>query len=349
MLELEWPWILLALPLPFLVYRLAPPASKNDAPLHIPFYGQLSTLVGEERVDMDIRTGRRLILPGLIWALLLLAASKPVWLGEPVTMQDSGRDLMMAVDLSGSMEMNDMVLNERQVDRLSATKNVLDDFIERRRGDRLGLILFGTQAYLQAPLTFDRTTVKTLLNESGIGMAGNQTAIGDALGLAVKQLRQRPEQSRVLVLLTDGANTAGQISPIQAARIAKEEGIKIYAIGLGAEEVVERSLFGTRRINPSADLDEQALQEMAQLTGGEYFRARNVDELNRIYALLDELEPTAQEEETFRPSKNLFFWPLGLALVLSVLRAALEIKGLRTRLMKWQTLVKPTLRRRVAR
>ena len=331
MLELEWPWILLALPLPFLVYRLASPAGNNDVPLHAPFYGQLSTLVGEERVNLTRIARRRLLLPGLIWTLLLLAASKPVWLGEPVTIQDNGRDLMLAVDLSGSMEMNDMVLNGRQVDRLSATKNVLDDFIERRRGDRLGLILFGTQAYLQAPLTFDRTTVKTLLNESGIGMAGNQTAIGDALGLAVKQLRQRPQQSRVLVLLTDGANTAGQIPPIQAARIAREEGIKIYAIGLGAEEVVERSLFGTRRINPSADLDEQTLQEMADLTGGEYFRARNIDELNDIYALLDQLEPTAQEEETFRPSKNLFFWPLGLALVLSVLRAALEIKGLRNR------------------
>ena len=333
MLELEWPWILLALPLPFLVYRLASPAGNNDAPLHTPFYGQLSTLVGEERVDLATTARRRLLLPGLIWTLLLLAASKPVWLGEPVTMQDNGRDLMMAVDLSGSMEMNDMVLNGRQVDRLSATKNVLDDFIERRRGDRLGLILFGTQAYLQAPLTFDRTTVKTLLNESGIGMAGNQTAIGDALGLAVKQLRQRPQQSRVLVLLTDGANTAGQISPIQAARIAREKGIKIYAIGLGAEEVVERSLFGTRKINPSADLDEQTLQEMADLTGGEYFRARNIDELNKIYALLDQLEPTAQEEETFRPSKNLFFWPLGLALLLSVLRAALEINGLRKLLL----------------
>ena len=333
MLELEWPWIMLALPLPFLVYRLASPAGNNDVPLHTPFYGQLSTLVGEERVNLAGTARRCLLLPGLIWTLLLLAASKPVWLGEPVTIQDNGRDLMLAVDLSGSMEMNDMVLNGRQVDRLSATKNVLDDFIERRRGDRLGLILFGTQAYLQAPLTFDRTTVKTLLNESGIGMAGNQTAIGDALGLAVKQLRQRPQQSRVLVLLTDGANTAGQIPPLQAARIAREEGIKIYAIGLGAEEVVERSLFGTRRINPSADLDEQTLQEMADLTCGEYFRARNIDELNDIYALLDQLEPTAQEEETFRPSKNLFFWPLGLALVLSVLRAALEINGLRNRLI----------------
>ena len=333
MLEFQWPWVLLALPLPLLVYRLASPAGNSDLPLHIPFYGQLSTLVGEERANLASATRRRLILPGLIWLLLLLAASQPVWLGEPVTVADNGRDLMMAVDLSGSMEMNDMVLSGRQVDRLSATKNVLDGFIERRRGDRLGLILFGSQAYLQAPLTFDRTTVKTLLNESGIGMAGNQTAIGDALGLAVKQLRQRPQQSRVLVLLTDGANTAGQISPIQAARIAKEEGIKIYAIGLGAEEMVQRSLFGTRRVNPSADLDEQTLQEMADLTGGEYFRARNIDELNNIYALLDQLEPTAQEEETFRPSKNLFFWPLGLALVLSVLRAALEINGLRNRLI----------------
>ena len=349
MLEFEWPWILLALPLPLLVYRLASPAGNNDVPLHLPFYGQLSTLVGEERANLATPTRRRLILPGLIWTLLLLAASKPTWLGEPVTMQDNGRDLMMAVDLSGSMEMNDMVLNGRQVDRLSATKNVLDGFIERRRGDRLGLILFGTQAYLQAPLTFDRTTVKTLLNESGIGMAGNQTAIGDALGLAVKQLRQRPQQSRVLVLLTDGANTAGQISPIQAARIAKEEGIKIYAIGLGAEEVVQRSLFGTRRVNPSADLDEQTLQEMADLTGGEYFRARNIDELNKIYALLDQLEPTAQEGETFRPSKNLFFWPLGLALLLSLLRAAVAVKGLRNLLMKWQSAIKTPRARRAVR
>lgn len=219
-----------------------------------------------------------------------------------------------------------MVINGRQVDRLIATKAVMNDFIERRRGDRLGLILFGTQSYLQTPLTFDRKTVRTLMNESTIGIAGNKTAIGDALGLAVKHLRKRPEDSRVLILLTDGANTAGEVPPLQAAQIAKEEGIKIYAIGLGAEEMIERSFFGSHKVNPSADLDEQTLQEIARLTGGQYFRARNVEELNKIYAILDRLEPVVQEESIFRPSKNLFFWPLGLALLLSLIPAIMNIK-----------------------
>lgn len=328
MLELELPWILIALPLPLLVYRLARPAGNghgHEAALYTPFYQQLSALVGEQQAETDSPATRRMILPALIWILLLVAASKPVWLGEPVEIQDSGRDLMMAVDLSGSMQINDMILNNRQVDRLSATKAVMNDFIQRRRGDRLGLILFGSQAYLQTPLTFDRTTVRTLMNEAGIGMAGNNTAIGDALGLAVKHLRKRPEESRVLILLTDGANTAGEISPLQAARIAKEEGIKIYSIGLGADEMVERTFFGSRRVNPSADLDEKTLQEMAELTGGQYFRARNIEELDQIYALLDQLEPVAQEEETFRPSKNLFFWPLGLALLLSLIPALMNL------------------------
>lgn len=330
MLEFEWPWILIALPLPLLVYRLVKPAShRNGSALHIPFYRELSSMIGEQTIEKEAfsnkESRKRLLLPWLIWTLLLIAASRPVWLGDPIEFQNSGRDLMMAVDLSGSMEINDMVLNGRQVDRLTATKSVMNDFIERRRGDRLGLILFGTQAYLQAPLTFDRQTVKTLMTESGIGMAGNKTAIGDALGLAVKHLRKRPEDSRVLILLTDGANTAGEISPLQAAQIAKEERIKIYSIGLGADEMIEPGFFGARRVNPSADLDEKTLKEMAELTGGQYFRARNIEELNKIYALLDQLEPTMQEEEVFRPSKGLFFWPLGLALLLSLITALMNI------------------------
>ena len=326
MLEFEWPWILIALPLPLLVYRFIKPASDvTGSALHIPFYRELSSMIGEQKTEKTTPSKSHRILPWFIWTLLLLAASRPVWLGKPIEFQNSGRDLMMAVDLSGSMEINDMVLNGRQIDRLTATKSVMNDFIERRRGDRLGLILFGSQAYLQTPLTFDRQTVKTLMNESGIGMAGNKTAIGDALGLAVKHLRKRPEDSRVLILLTDGANTAGEISPLQAAQIAKEERIKIYSIGLGADEMIERSFFGAHRVNPSADLDEKTLKEMAELTGGQYFRARNIEELNKIYALLDQLEPTIQEEETFRPSKDLFFWPLGLALLLSLIPAFMSI------------------------
>ncbi|MFK0569480.1 vWA domain-containing protein [Endozoicomonas sp.] len=326
MLEFEWPWILIALPLPLLVYRWVKPASDGSgSALHIPFYRELSSIIGEQKVEKTTASRKSMVLPWLIWTLLLIAASKPVWLGDPIEFQNSGRDLMMAVDLSGSMEINDMVLSGRQVDRLTATKSVMNDFIERRRGDRLGLILFGTQAYLQTPLTFDRQTVRALMNESGIGMAGNKTAIGDALGLAVKHLRKRPEDSRVLILLTDGANTAGEISPLQAAQIAKEERIKIYSIGLGAEEMIEPGFFGGRRVNPSADLDEKTLKEMAELTGGQYFRARNIGELSNIYALLDQLEPTVQEEETFRPSKGLFFWPLGLALLLSLIPALVNI------------------------
>lgn len=330
MFEFEWPWLFLALPLPLLVLRLAKPATRSGgAALRIPFYRQLSSL-SDNTPHREVRSGFRHLLPWIIWCLLVLAASRPAWLGDPVELQGSGRDLMMAVDLSGSMEINDMELDGYQVDRLVTTKAVMTEFIERRRGDRLGLILFGSRAYLQAPLTFDRQTVKTLMDESFIGMAGNKTAIGDALGLAVKHLRKRPDDSRVLILLTDGANTAGAISPMQAASIAAEEKIKIYAIGLGAEEMIQPGLFGSsigaRKVNPSADLDEKTLTEMADLTGGRYFRARNTEELEEIYALLDELEPVLVDEETFRPSKTLFFWPLSLALLLSLIPALLKLQ-----------------------
>ena len=325
MLELQWPWLLLALPLPFLIMRLVKPASQiSGAALHIPFYRNLSSLAGQQQ-KLATRSRYQQIMPWVIWCLLVLATSRPVWLGDPAELPSSGRDLMMAVDLSGSMEINDMELDGQQVDRLVATKSVMTEFISRRRGDRLGLILFGSQAYLQTPLTFDRETVRTLMDESFIGMAGNKTAIGDALGLAVKHLRKRPESSRVLILLTDGANTAGEISPIQAANIASEEKIRIYSIGLGAEEMIQPGVFGTsfgaRKVNPSADLDEKTLTEMADLTGGRYFRARNTDELEEIYDLMDQLEPVVVENESFRPSKALFFWPLALALLLSLIQA----------------------------
>ncbi|OED41197.1 BatB protein [Endozoicomonas sp. (ex Bugula neritina AB1)] len=329
MLELHWPWILLIIPLPFLVTRLVKPASQaSDSALHIPFYRNLSKLAGKHTAQVA-QSGFRHALPWLIWSLLVLAASRPAWLGDPTELPNSGRDLMMAVDLSGSMEINDMTLEGQQVDRLVATKAVMNEFISRRKGDRLGLILFGSEAYLQTPLTFDRTTVRTLMDESFIRMAGNNTAIGDALGLAVKHLRKRPEGSRVLILLTDGANTAGEISPIQAANIASEEKIKIYSIGLGADEMIQPGVFGTsfgaRKINPSADLDEKTLTEMADLTGGRYFRARNTEELEEIYELLDQLEPVEADNESFRPSKALFFWPLALALLLSLVSALRQI------------------------
>ena len=212
------------------------------------------------------------------------------------------------------MKEEDFLLAGRRVDRLTATKKVAGDFIERRQGDRLGLILFGEQAYLQTPLTFDRKTVASLLDEALIGLAGKATAIGDAIGLAVKRLKDQPASNRVVILLTDGANTAGQVDPLQAARLAAHEEVRIYTIGIGADRMEVRSLFGRRTINPSRDLDESMLQAIADQTGGKYFRARDLAELNEIYGLLDQLEPIEQEHRVYRPEKPLYAWPLALAL-----------------------------------
>jgi Ca-activated chloride channel family protein len=246
-----------------------------------------------------------------------MACTRPQWLGEPIEQAVSGRDLMMAVDLSGSMEVQDFFINKQTVDRLTAIKYVASDFINRRVGDRIGLILFGTQAYLQTPLTFDRKTVMTLLNESAIGLAGDNTAIGDAIGLAIKRLKNQPDNSRVLILLTDGANTAGEVTPLKAAELAEANHLKIYTIGVGADEMIVRSFFGSRKVNPSADLDENTLVKIAESTGGRYFRARNADELNNIYMLLDKLEPIEKDKQFFRPRSELYYWPLALALLLT--------------------------------
>ena len=327
MIGFEWPWLILLLPLPWVIYRYARPygATMNSA-LRVPFLDDFA------EAEPDTRSKSRtwaLWIAILAWCLLVITAMRPQWLGDLVEVPVTGRELMLAVDLSGSMDQQDFVLGGRRVDRLSATKRVAGEFIERRVGDRIGLILFGEQAYLQAPMTFDRETVRTLLSESVIGLAGKATAIGDAIGLAVKRLRERDESQRVLILLTDGANTAGVVDPLSAAELARREGLKIYTIGIGATEMVERSLFGSRKFNPSADLDEAALKEIAGLTGGVYFRARDLGELEEIYAMIDELEPVEQDPKKFRPKKALYTWPLGAALLLGILLALMqgEIRG----------------------
>ncbi|MGB1476834.1 MAG: vWA domain-containing protein, partial [Marinobacter salsuginis] len=252
----------------------------------------------------------------LMWTLLVIALARPQHVGEQVQMPVSGRDLMLVVDISPSMDEQDMVLQGRSINRLQAVKRVLDDFISRRQGDRLGLILFGTEPYVQAPLTFDLETVRTLMREAGLGMAGRATAIGDAVGLATKRLRDRPQDQRVVVLLTDGANTAGEITPDKATEIAAAASIRLYTIGIGAESMVQRGLLGSRRVNPSRDLDENLLTRMAQQTGGEYFRARSLPELELIYESIDQLEPIELEGKFYRPVTELYVWPVGLAVLL---------------------------------
>ncbi|MFA6163397.1 MAG: VWA domain-containing protein [Methylobacter sp.] len=324
MIHFEWPWLLAALPLPLLIRWLVPAnAPVDQAALKVPFLDDFSD--AETRaVSQDQRWP--LLLAAIAWLLLVIACTRPQWLGEPIEQAVSGRDLMLAVDLSGSMEEQDFFINKQPVDRLTAAKMVASDFINRRVGDRVGLILFGTQAYLQTPLTFDRKTVMTLLNESAIGLAGENTAIGDAIGLAVKRLKDQQANSRVLVLMTDGANTAGEVSPLKAAELAAANHLKIYTIGIGADEMIVRSFFGNRKVNPSVDLDEKTLRKIAESTGGDYYRARNTDELNYIYMRLDELEPVEKDKQYFRPRSELYYWPLSLALALAAFIALSKIK-----------------------
>jgi len=321
MLSFDWPWLFALLPLPWLVYRLLPSAPEQQAALRVPFFAECN-----DDTSQHARTQTRrpqLFLLSLVWAALVGAAASPSWIGEPIQMPASGRDLLLAVDISGSMETPDMNWNGEAVNRLTTVKLVVGDFVQRRESDRLGLVLFGTNAYLQAPLTFDRNTVNRLLQEAQLGFAGEKTAIGDAIGLATKRLRQRPEGSRVLILLTDGANTAGKVAPLKAAQLATQSGIKIYTIGIGADQMTKPGLFGTnfgaRTINPSRDLDETTLQTIANESGGQYFRARSPEDLELIYQQLDSLEPIEQEAETFRPTKSLFYWPLGSALTLTMI------------------------------
>ncbi|MBY5992960.1 vWA domain-containing protein [Ferrimonas balearica] len=311
MLSLALPWVLLLLPLPWLLPRaraararalmlpqaLMPSEGLGQAPLPHPLWRYLAALA---------------------WLLLLLAASRPLWVGEPVPLKREGRDLMVAVDLSGSMQIEDMELNGRVVDRFTLVRHVLSDFIERRDGDRLGLILFADQAYLQAPLTFDRFAVSRFLQEAQLGLVGQQTAIGDAIALGVKRFSELEQSSRVLVLLTDGENNAGRFSPAQATALARQAGVRLYTVGVGSAEVRRRGLLGTRTLNPSTDLDraESELTQLSESTGGRYFRAHDADQLMAIYQELDALEPLARDDTQWRPETELYHWPLGGALLL---------------------------------
>ena len=320
MFQLEWYWVLAALPLPLLVYWLLPARDgRRQAALRVPSIDDFRLGGATSTAVAPLRWRQALGL--LAWVLLVLAASRPQWLGEAISIPLSGRDLMLAVDLSDSMRTGDFFIEGEQVNRLHATRVVASEFIERRRGDRLGLILFGSRAYLQVPLTFDSQTVNRLLQEAAIGLAGERTAIGDAIGLAIKRLDDDTDNTRVLVLMTDGANTAGEVTPLRAAAIAAERGLRIYTIGIGADAEAESSWFGLRRPNPAAQLDEDTLREIARVSGGRYFRARDSEELAEIYRLLDELEPMPHDGDQLRPVRPLFVWPLAAALALVTLLA----------------------------
>ncbi len=314
MLSLQWPLMLLALPLPYLVTRFVPAHKSEQSQVFAPSL----MILAEQKDKQSAKPHVSLwIFAALAWLCLVLAAARPTYVGEPQAITSSDRNMMLAVDLSDSMKEEDMAFQGRLVNRLQTVKAVLTEFIDKRQGDRLGLILFGSKAYVQTPLTFDLETLQILLDEATFGLAGRKTAIGDAIGLSVKRLLDLPESNRVLIILTDGQNTAGEIEPLQAAKLAAQAGVKIYTIGIGADELVVQGFFGPKRINPSRDLDEVTLTTIAQDTGGQYYRARNLAELEQIYSVLDALEAIEMEEQSIRPEKSLFHYPLALALLLA--------------------------------
>lgn len=316
-----WPWLLLALPLPWLVRWLLPPVRRVDAALKVP-YGTRLQAIASHAGRADARGIG--VLAWLAWALLCLAAARPQQLGELVRPPQAGRDLMLAVDLSGSMSDEDMQLGGSAVDRLTAAKAVLADFLDRRSGDRVGLIVFGQKAYALTPMTLDLDSVRQQLADSVVGLAGRETAIGDAIGLAVKRLQGQKAQQRVLILLTDGVNTAGMLDPLKAAELARDNGVRIYAIAFGGDGA-GLSIFGLPLRLPGGgdDTDEATLRRIAALTGGKEFRARDTDQLAGIYAEIDRLEPVKHAGQSMRPRIERYPWPLGIALACGLLAFAL--------------------------
>jgi Ca-activated chloride channel homolog len=345
MIEFFWPAIFLLIPLPLLIYRFFPAGKRTQiAALKVPEWSDFGHLPTPSSASFfKLKT----VLISLLWLALLTAAARPQWVGKMIEIPQSGRDLMLAVDLSGSMQIKDFEINGKFTDRLTALKLIASDFIDRRKGDRIGLILFGSQAYLQTPLTFDTSTVKQLLMESAVGLAGNETAIGDAIGLAVKQLRNSPDDSlagdrkltnevnkvqnsRVLILITDGNNNAGKLTPEKAAEIASHAKLKVHTVGIGAKEMAVQTIFGTKKFNPSAEMDEKALKNIAEKTGGQYFRAYNTSELIQIYQAIDQLETIERTNQYYRPTEEIYYWPLSLALAcLGMLICSEWIKGWR--------------------
>ncbi|MNK17861.1 von Willebrand factor type A domain protein [compost metagenome] len=311
---LAWPWLLAALPLPVLMYWW-PQRNASAAALRVPYAAAQLQALGAGGAGRGLGIGRLLLW--LAWACLCLAAARPQQLGEAITPPQQGRQMMLAVDVSGSMSQADMVLGHTVVERLTAAKAVLADFLDRRAGDRVGLLIFGERAYTLTPLTSDLASVRQQLGDSVVGLAGRETAIGDAIALAVKRLREQPKGQRVLILLTDGISNAGVLEPLRAAELAKAEGVRVYTVAFGGDGGF--SMFGVQ-IAPGEDpVDEATLQKIAALTGGRAFRARNTDELAGIYAELQRLEPVASAGPAVRPRIERYAWPLALAMLLGAL------------------------------
>lgn len=316
MFSFAWAWCLLLLIVPFILHFLRSKKSikTQEVALKVPFFVELESISNQK--SQTQRSNFASLFLYSIWILLVIALARPQLISETQFIQPQGYDLMLAVDTSGSMEIEDLEWNGYPIDRYSMIKRLFVPFIESRQGDRLGLLFFGSYAYLQAPLTKDRQTIKKWLDESFIGLAGTQTAIGDGLALSVKKLTE-DEQTKnpIIILLTDGANNSGQLSPEIAAEIAQKENIKVYAIGLGSDKLIQTR---SGAVSASYDLDEKALQNIAEKTGGKYFRARTNEDLLEITKAINQLEPIEQPHESVQLIEEYYDIPLALALLLTL-------------------------------
>ena len=323
MLGFDWWWAMLLLPFPLLFRKILPAADNTDAALAVPLLNRYRFTESSIRYSPN-RMARSCVW--LFWVCLIAAASRPFWLGEPISRTVSGRDLMLAVDISGSMSEVDMTINSIAASRIDVLKIVAGKFIDRRQGDRLGLILFGTNAYAYVPLTFDLKTLKKLLLDVTTGLAGRHTAIGDAIGLSIKIMREQNSAHKVLILVTDGSNTAGFENPIVAAQAARRQGLTIYTIGVGTDAETLSRTYGQQSIPVGVALNETVLARIAEVTGGEYFRATNAPALEKIYLALDKLEPIEHQYQAHRPRTELFMMPLAAGLLAILLLITLSIR-----------------------
>lgn len=302
MLEFDALWALWLLPLPLLFARLPPHRQARDS-LQIPFFERLVEASGEQPgrgVSVLQRRRVQAVVAAVGWCLLISAACAPQWVGEPISVQKTARDLMLALDLSGSMATRDFTATDgTRLARLEAARRVLQDFAGRRAGDRLGLIVFGDRAYLQAPFTDDHATLLTLLDDTEVAMAGQSTALGDAIGLATALFLESETDNRVLVVLTDGNDTGSRVPPRDAAVLAAGHGITLYTVAIGDPQTVGEDA-----------LDHQTLQAIAESTGGSSFMALDATALEAAYARIDRLEPAQYDQLSYRPRRSLFHYPL---------------------------------------
>lgn len=318
MLIFAHPWLALLTPLPLAVWLLAPARADRRAGLRVPFFERLATISGVRPHQGGVVAPRgwpRLAVLLACWLLTVAAVMRPQWLEPPLHRDQPARDMLLLVDLSGSMDARDFVdASGKTVDRLSAVREVLDDFLHRRKGDRVGIVVFGDAPFTLVPFTADLDLGRTLLKDMVVGMAGPRTAFGDAIGLGIRMFDKSTVQAKTIIALTDGNDTASKVPPAEAAGVAKDKGIVIHTVAIGDPTAVGED-----------KLDEQALRDVARITGGGFYRALDRAGLAQIYARLDALETRKIDTVSFRPKRDIYWLPLAGALALSMLAQALHL------------------------